>query len=430
MSRHREQIEYLVGQEYNLLELFQSSEIRNLLHEAHLAGALQLLIKLEDGTVVCADESKNITVPLREIRMPLSLEGEMVGHLLVRGCEGDRALDGITAMLRSAILVVLHNNLKRMLTAEMHTSLVTKTYDELLAKNLDLSASEAKYKELAQNLELKVKERTEELERLHARLLQQEKLASIGQLAAGVAHEINNPIGFINSNLSTLKKYVSRLMEMLDWYQQQTATMDGLNESAALKGKEVKLEIIRGDVWDLLEQSLAGAERVKKIVADLKGVSHVDEVESETFNLRLEVERTLSVMKSLLPTGAIVKCDLTDTPLIAGSGALFCQVLINLIQNAAQAVPSGLLLQLKAWSTAEKVCFSVEDNGSGVPVELRSRIFDPFFTTRDVGAGTGMGLTVVYDIVKKYGGSISVGDATGGGALFLIEFPRSSKEGV
>jgi two-component system NtrC family sensor kinase len=430
MNRHSEQIEYLVGQEHDLPALFQSLEVRGLLHEALNAGVLQVLIKLEDGSAVCSEGTQNSAAAGREIRMPLSLEGERVGHLLVRGREGDDALDAVAGILRSAISVVMHNNLKRMMTAEMHTSLVTTTYDELLSKNLELSASETRYRELAQNLEVKVRERTEELGRAHARLLQQEKLASIGQLAAGVAHEINNPIGFINSNLATLRKYVGRLLEMLDWYRLQPASAGQLNEAADLKARELKLEMVKGDVWDLLDQSLAGAERVRKIVADLKGVSHVDEAYGATFDLRLEVERTLSVMRAQLPVDATVQCDLVDTPPVAGNGALFCQALVNLIQNAVQAVPSSLVLKLGSFRSPGKVVFSVADNGSGVSEELRSRIFDPFFSTRDVGAGTGMGLAVVYDIVKNCGGSISVGDAPGGGALFTMEFPLLSQEGV
>jgi signal transduction histidine kinase len=430
MNKHLEQIEYLVGQEHDLAGLLRSPEVRGLLREALGAGAVQLLIRLEDGSVACSEGTLNGAVALREIRIPLFLEGERVGHLLVKGREGDASLDGIGGILRSAITVVAHNNLKRMMTAEMHTSLVTSTYDELLAKNLQLSASEARYRELAQSLEVKVLERTEELKRAHARLLQQEKLASVGQLAAGVAHEINNPIGFINSNLTTLGKYVGRLMEMLDWYRQDANSSERLNEAAALKAKELKLETVRRDVWDLLEQSLAGAERVRKIVADLKGVSHVDEAVGRSFNLRLEVERTLSVMKAQLPADAIVQCDLAETPPVAGNGALFCQALVNMIQNAIQAVPSGLVLKLGSFYTPEKICFSIADNGRGVPEEIRSRIFDPFFSTRDVGEGTGMGLAVVYDIVKNCDGSISVGDAPGGGALFVMEFPMPSQEGV
>lgn len=429
MNRHREQIEYLVGQEHNLLELLQNEEIRGLMREALAAGARSVSLIIEDGSVVCS-EGSIAEAPLEEITMPLFLEGERVGQLLLKGEKGDRALAGISAMLRSAISVVLHNNLKRMLTAEMHTSLVTKTYDELLAKNLELSASEAKYRELAQHLEIKVKERTDELVIAHARLLQQEKLASIGQLAAGVAHEINNPIGFINSNLVTLRKYVSRLMEMLDWYRQRSASSAELFEPAAEKEKTLRLEMVRVDVWDLLEQSLSGTERVKKIVADLKGVSHVDEVDGASFDLRMEIERTLSVMKAQLPADAAVECDLAETPPVAGSGALFCQALVNIIQNAVQAAPVGLILKLRSWCLDNKVCFSVADNGPGVPEEHRGRIFDPFFTTREVGSGTGMGLAVVYDIVKRYGGTVSVADAPDGGAEFVMEFPLSSSKGV
>lgn len=428
MKKHHEQIEYLVGQEHNLLELLQNLEIRGLIREALTAGAKQVSLLMEDGTVACT-EGGAFDIQLRQITAPLFLEGERISQLLVSGADGDRALDGIAAMLRSAISVVLHNNLKRMLTAEMHTSLVTRTYDELLAKNLELSASETKYRELAENLEVKVKERTAELGIAHARLLQQEKLASIGQLAAGVAHEINNPIGFINSNLATLKKYVGRLVEMLDWYQQQTESNADLQELAAMKAAELRLEIIRADVWDLLEQSLAGAERVKKIVADLKGVSHVDEIDGASFNLRLETERTLSVMQAQFPADATVECNLVDTPPIAGSGALFCQALINIILNALQATPAGLVLRLRSWCAERKIFFSVTDNGPGVPEELRGRIFEPFFTTREIGAGTGLGLTVVYDIVKKCGGNISVENANSGGAVFVIEFPLSTRQG-
>lgn len=425
MNRHREQIDYLVGEEHNLLELLQSPEIRDLVHEASIAGALRVSLIMEDGSAVCAEEHEEVGPHPHVITQPLFLEGEKVADLQVWGAEGDHSIEGIAAMLRSAISVVLFNNLKRMVTARMHTSLVTRSYDDLLAKNLELSASEARYRELAQSLEIKVKERTDELGLAHARLLQQEKLASIGQLAAGVAHEINNPVGFINSNLSTLKKYVTRLLEMIDWYQQQTAADEELDDLARLKQGELKIAMVRDDVWELLEQSLAGTERVRKIVADLKAVSHVDEIDGQSFDLRLEVEKTLSVIRPQLPVDAVIKCDLADTPPVSGNGALFCQALLNMVQNSVQATPSGLVLQLRSSNVDGRVCFSIADNGHGVPESIRERIFDPFFTTRDVGGGTGMGLTVVYDVVKSFHGTITVKDAPGGGALFEMEFPCS-----
>lgn len=425
MNRHRKQIDYVVGEEQNLLELLQSPDVRALLHEAVIAGALQVSMVLDDGSVVCFEERSKESSAGRLISLPLFLEGEKIAELKVCGGEADGAIDGIAAMLRSALSVVLVNNLKRLVTARMHTSLVTKSYDDLLAKNLELSASEARYKELAQNLELKVKERTTELGIAHARLLQQEKLASVGQLAAGVAHEINNPVGFITSNLSTLKKYAGRLIEMLDWYQQQTSADESLHETARLKLNELKIIMVRDDIWDLLDQSLSGAERVSKIVADLKGLSHVDEIDARSFDLRLEVERTLSVMGAQLPSDAVIQCNLADTPPVAGSGALFSQIIFNMIQNSVQSSPSGLVLQLNSSCCGDMVRLEIADNGHGVPAEIRDRIFDPFFTTRDVGAGTGMGLAVVYDIIRNCNGSIAVREAPGGGALFTIELPVS-----
>ncbi|NVN98620.1 MAG: histidine kinase [Geobacteraceae bacterium] len=422
MIKHREQIEYLVGEEHDITELLKVPELRALVHEARVAGALRVSLIAENGTVICSEEDVESGVALRLITLPVSLEGEKIADIQVSGGEHDQAVCGIAAMLRSAISVVLNNNLKRTLTARMHTSVVTRSYDELLAKNLELSASETRYRELAQSLEAKVKERTYELGIAHARLLQQEKLASIGQLAAGVAHEINNPVGFINSNLSTLKKYVSRLIEMVDWYQQQTASDEKLSDLAGSKQDELKIAMVKGDVWDLLEQSLAGAERVRRIVADLKGVSHVDEIEGQSFDLKLEVERTLSVVKAQLPFDTVIKCDLSPTPPVTGNGALFCQALFNMIQNSAQAAPSGLILQLKSFCDGARVYFSIADNGHGVPEEIRGRIFDPFFTTRDVGGGTGMGLAVVYDIVKQCNGTITVRESAAGGALFEMEF--------
>lgn len=425
MNRHHEQLDYLVGQEHNLLELLQAPEIRELLRVSVKAGVCQAKLTMMDGVLVYGEERQDLTWAADELMTPLVLEGEPIGQLVVRGAVGSDLPAGISAMLRAAITVVLHNNLKRMLTAEMHTSLVTRTYDELLARNLDLSASEARYRELAQSLEVKVRERTEELGIANARLLQQEKLASIGQLAAGVAHEINNPIGFITSNLATLKKYTGRLLEMLEWYQAQATAHPSLLAGAATKAQELKLALVTADIWDLLAQSLAGAERVKKIVADLKGVAHIDELVDREFDLAVEVERMLAVLQPQLPADAAIVTTLAPTPKIAGSGALFSQALANMIQNACQARPVGLQLQLAASCADGVVRFTLADNGPGVPLELRSRIFDPFFTTRDVGAGTGMGLAVVYDIVRKCGGTIAVTDGPGGGAMFVIEFPVS-----
>lgn len=428
MNSSREAINYVVGQELSLLELLQTFDIKGLLRGALEGGAAEAAILLDDGSVICSVGTRPVAADLREIRQQLLLEGEPAGYLLVRGGRGDSFLDGIAAMLKLTVDMVITNNLKRMLTAQMHSSLVTKTYDELLTKNLALSASEARYRELAESLEVKVAERTKELAAAQVKLLQQEKLASIGQLAAGVAHEINNPLGFINSNLVTMKKYVARMLEMLDWLENRVEAGSSAAVAIEEKKRSLKIDIVTGDVWELLDQSLAGAERVRKIVADLKGVSHVDETGVQSFNIRHEVEQTLAVVKHLLPHDAEVSTAFNETPPVAGSGALFCQALENMIKNSVQARPEGLVLELACGYGQGMAWFSIADNGCGVKPEIRNRIFDPFFTTRDVGEGAGMGLAVVYDIVKSSAGSITVSDSLSGGALFVIEIPAVTQE--
>ena len=428
MNGSREAINYVVGQELTLLELLQTFDIKGLLCGALEGGAAEAAILLEDGSVICSTSKKPVGDDLREVRQPLLLEGEPAGYLLVRGSRSDSALDGIAVMLKQTVDMVISNNLKRMLTAQMHSSLVTKTYDELLSKNLALSASEAKYRELAENLEVKVAERTKELAATQVKLLQQEKLASIGQLAAGVAHEINNPIGFINSNLVTMKKYVARLLELIAWLESQIEAGSAAAAGIEEKRRSLKIDLVTEDVWDLLDQSLAGAERVRKIVADLKGVSHVDESGVKSFNICHEVEQTLAVVKNLLPHDVEVKTAFSETPPVAGSGALFCQALENMIKNSVLACPQGLVLELACGYAQGMAWFSIADNGCGVPPEIRNRIFDPFFTTREVGEGAGMGLAVVYDIVKSSAGSITVSDSPSGGALFMLEFPAVTQE--
>ena len=428
MNNSREAINYVVGQELSLLELLQTFDIKGLLQGALEGGATEAAILLGDGSVICSVGKSPVDTDFMEVRHQLLLEGEPAGCLLVRGGKGDRSLDGIAAMLKVTVDMVITNNLKRMLTAQMHSSLVTKTYDELLSKNLALSASEARYRELAENLEVKVTERTRELAVAQVKLLQQEKLASIGQLAAGVAHEINNPLGFINSNLVTMKKYVSRMLEMIGWLESRVEAGSPAAAEIQEKKHSLKIDIVTEDVWDLLEQSLAGAERVRKIVADLKGVSHVDETGVKSFNICHEAEQTLAVVKNLLPNDAEVNTAFSETPPVAGSGALFCQALENMIKNSVQACPQGLVLELACGYGQGMAWFSIADNGCGVSPEIRNRIFDPFFTTRDVGEGAGMGLAVVYDIVKTSAGNITVSDSPSGGALFMLEFPAVTQE--
>jgi signal transduction histidine kinase len=319
-----------------------------------------------------------------------------------------------------------HNNLKRMLTTETHTEVVNRSYEELLETNRNLSASEQRYRELAGTLEIKVRERTEELSRAMARLLQQEKMASVGQLAAGVAHEINNPLAFVTSNLRTLKKYTDRFLDIIARYQrvfEQGGVAQQDRDDLRKHRESLRLDAISADAGDLLRQTLEGTERVRKIVADLKGFSHVDEEGEAPADLNREIDRTLSVMTHEIPAGAAIEREFSPLPVIPCRPGAFNQLFLGLFRNAFQARQEGLRVGIRTGVSGDRIRIAFADNGPGVPADLRTRIFDPFFTTRDVGKGKGLGLAVAYDIVTAHGGTIDVEDTPGGGATFVLQLP-------
>ena len=419
-------LSFLIGEERELRELLLESDVLPLLHGVLAAGASAArLLDGEGGELwgVCAPGE-----PGDELcDLPLFLEGEPVGRIRVRGGSGRRGeLAACAELVRVALDTVLRNSLKRALTTEIHTTVVNSSYRELLEANAELSRSEARYRELAGNLEVRVTERTAELKRAHLLLLQQEKMAAIGQLAAGVAHEINNPLGFITSNLHTLQKYVGRFTAMLQFYRDHLE-LDLPGGTLAAEGekkwRELKLPLALADVGDLMNQSLSGAERVTRIVADLKGFSHVDEAGEMPVDLNAELERTLSVLSHQLGGRAEIVRDLQPLPGIVCRPQLPGQAFLNLIQNALIHGGAHPRINLSSACDGERVRISIADDGPGVPAALRSQIFEPFYTTRPVGSGTGMGLAVVYEAVLGIGGTITVADAPGGGADFIITIP-------
>lgn len=267
------------------------------------------------------------------------------------------------------------------------------------------------------------------LEEAHNQLLQAEKMASIGQLAAGVAHEINNPIGFVSSNLETLQHYCQTLIQALDFAGQLLAKHPAAELTADYQqyNTEHNLDFLLQDMSELIAESLEGTGRVMSIVKSLREFSHVDSTQWKETNLIDGMESTLRIINNELKYKATIHKDYQQQmPLVYCQSMQINQVFMNLLLNAAQAMkqPGDIYIRISAEGEFARV--SIRDTGSGVAPQHLTKVFDPFFTTKPVGAGTGLGLSLSYSIIQKHQGKLSLNSPAGQGAEFVIQLPLSA----
>ncbi|MDH5736168.1 MAG: PAS domain S-box protein, partial [Gammaproteobacteria bacterium] len=261
-------------------------------------------------------------------------------------------------------------------------------------------------------------------------LLQSEKMASIGQLAAGVAHEINNPVGYINSNIGSLKNYLADLLSLLECYENSEEKIQDLEllQSIQKMKKDVDLEYLKTDIRDLINESEEGVTRVKKIVQDLKDFSHVDEAEWQWTDLHNGLDSTLNIVHNELKYKAEVIKEYGDIPQIECIISQLNQVFMNLLVNAAHAIETRGTITVRTGTEDDGVWVEIEDTGKGMDETTRKRIFDPFFTTKPVGQGTGLGLSLSFGIIQKHSGKIIVTSEPGKGSCFHIWLPVQKSE--
>jgi signal transduction histidine kinase len=261
------------------------------------------------------------------------------------------------------------------------------------------------------------------------KLVQSEKLASIGQLAAGVAHEINNPIGYIFSNFGTLEKYLADLFEMLAGYEAAEAELAGTPVAARLKAlrERVELDFLKEDIPTLMAESKEGITRVRKIVQDLKDFSRVDAHQEWVWsNLHQGIDSTLNIVNNEIKYKAEVVKEYGTLPDVFCLPSELNQVFMNLLVNAAHAITAERgLITIRSGTDAENAMAWIEvtDNGAGISKENLTRIFDPFFTTKPVGKGTGLGLSLSYGIVRKHQGQLDVRSEVDRGTTFRVTVP-------
>ncbi|MEW5757361.1 MAG: ATP-binding protein [Pseudomonadota bacterium] len=347
-------------------------------------------------------------------RLALAVELEPVGYLEIAGEVAPAAAQAAAALMA----MILRTGARYLMASSLHLHTVKSDYEELQRRHEALTASEARYRDLAQHLEQRVAEQVQTIDQNQRQLYQAEKMASVGQLAAGVAHEINNPIGFIKSNLTTARQYSAKLAEY-------AAAIKAGAPPAQLQQawRQLDLDFITEDFAALLDESIHGAERVARIVADLKDFSNIDRSGTEWTDINERIRSVCNVAATQIKGDIELVLDLGEVPRLRCDAGRIGQVLMNLLLNAIQAVADRGRIRIATRPAGDGIAITVEDNGCGIPREALSRIFDPFYTRREVGAGTGLGLTVSRDIVAAHSGRIEVQSAEGQGTTFTIYLP-------
>jgi signal transduction histidine kinase len=345
-------------------------------------------------------------------RLALSHDLETVGYLETLAADEVRV-----RAVANILELFMQSGARYFMASEMHIEVVKADYEELQRRHAALMASEARYKALAENLEERVNEQVNTIASAHRQLYQTEKLASVGQLAAGVAHEINNPIGFIRSNLSTAQSYVQKFRSMAGQVKSSG------NAALASAWQAADLDFVLEDFPSLLQESVDGADRVARIVSDLKGFSNVDQAEEEVVNLNDCIRSACNVAANQINSRADLKLMLGELPPLRCKAGHLSQVFLNLLINAAQAMKERGEVRIQSGIENGQIVIRFSDTGCGIPSEVLPRIFDAFFTTRDVGSGTGLGLAVSRDIITAHGGSIEVSSELNAGTTFTIHLP-------
>lgn len=339
-----------------------------------------------------------------------------------------------------ASLGAAFNHMADWIQEDMDTML--RSERELQERNDRLNEAMVEAQQHAKVIEFAAKERekqNKQLVEMQSQLLQSEKMASVGQLAAGVAHEINNPVGYVNGNMSTLSAYIDDVKALDRTFMKfRAAVLDGNmvrgRELAAEIGRfreDKDVEFVFEDITKLLAESREGLERVTSIVRDLKHFSHVDEAERREFDINKGIESTINVAWNEIKYKAEVRRNYSELPPVFCYPQQLNQVFMNILVNAAHAISGDNgkgVIGIRTYQREDSVFIEISDNGSGIPEDKIDKIFEPFYTTKPVGKGTGLGLSMAYSIINKHKGDINVRSSVGEGTTFTIRLPLDPRD--
>jgi signal transduction histidine kinase len=371
------------------------------------------LSELLGGDFAIADDAENTLwgQPTPEARREaLILELEPVGYLVSRS-----APPAALIAARNLMLALLRAQIRFKMASTLHLEAVAEDFESLKREHARLSESESRYKTLSTELEARVKKQVGELEERQQMLYEAEKLASVGQLAAGMAHEINNPLGFVRSNLSTFEKYVAKFAEL-----------KSRSGTTAESWQALDLDFILEDSLDLLQESAKGMERIARIVADLKAFSNVDRASEEYADINNSLHEAVRMVEAQMPPGIHFRFDLLPLPNIVCLPGHLNQLFFNVIRNAMLAIKdAGRPGEIKISSEAddEGIHIRIHDTGVGMTKEQIEHAFEPFYTTRQVGSGVGLGLATARNVVQAHSGRISLDSQPDAGTTVTMFFP-------
>ncbi len=291
--------------------------------------------------------------------------------------------------------------------------------------------------ELYSSLELKVQERTIALEEANyklqetqAMMVHSEKMRSLGELVAGIAHEINNPVNFIHGNIMILQNYADDLLRLIDLYDENNVNFPSdIKEKIEALKKEIDLDFLRGDIKDLIKSCIEGTQRTKNIVLDLKNFSRMEEMVLTQFDIPKEIDTTLNILNNKYKNRiTVIKNYSIDTPKIEAFGGQLNQVFMNILDNAQDAMGESGTLTINTYKSGNNVKIEFIDTGKGIPKENLNKVFDPFFTTKPVGKGTGLGMSISYRVINDHKGTIEVESEVNKGTKFTITLPIVHEE--